>query len=337
MAKVSPMQYLKSITEAYPGMSSWVRTCLQDKGKVGEPDWPNWCFMPMAAWAALLQLKYAASEPVEMKWAVAQGVGAVSAVGIWRYSQGIYRYDTDLLDALADSDLSGDLPSELFRRLPEWCVYIETPGLTWLGTALHGFWAHLEWDFNDQREELRLVMNTDDGLFTQALHLGKWSIEEALHRAFEFALSNPENNSWTSFLTMDFLVQFSPLEELKPLISILLYLCSDEPDFDPLRTPQPRPSRPALKKGKRGQYIFTPDKPKVFPVGGRVGPMLRQAIESEVTGRTIKTHLRRGHWHGFWKGPRSGVRNFIYHWIAPLIVEGRMQSEVMDAETFESS
>ena len=65
--------------------------------------------------------------------------------------------------------------------------------------------------------------------------------------------------------------------------------------------------------------------------------MLRQAIESEVTGRTIKTHLRRGHWHGFWKGPRSGVRNFIYHWIAPLVVVGRKQSEVMDAETFESS
>ena len=101
-----------------------------------------------------------------------------------------------------------------------------------------------------------------------------------------------QHNNLTSFLNMDFLVQFSPLEELKPLISILLYLCSDEPDFDPLRTPQPRPSRPVLKQGKRGQYIFTPDKPKVFPVGVRVGPVLRHAFESEVTGRTVKTHLR---------------------------------------------
>ena len=292
MAKVSPMQYLKGLTESYPAMSSRVRTCLQGKGKVGESDWPNWCFIPTAAWAALLQLRNSASDPVEMKWAVSQGVGALSAIGIWRYSQGIYRYDADLLAALAGSELSGDLPLNLFRRLPEWCVYIETPGLTWLDAALHGFWAYLDWDLNDQREELRLVMNTEDGLFTQALHLGKWSIEEALQKTLEFTLGNSQYNNLTRFLNMDFLVQFSPLEELKPLISILLYLCSDEPDFDPLRTPQPRPSRPVLKQGKRGQYIFTPDKPKVFPVGVRVGPVLRHAFESEVTGRTVKTHLR---------------------------------------------
>lgn len=161
MAKVSPMQYLKGLTESYPAMSSRVRTCLQGKGKgkgkVGESDWPNWCFIPTAVWAALLQLRNAASDPVEMKWAVSQSVGALSAIGIWRYSQGIYRYDADLLAALAGSELSGDLPSNHFRRLPEWCVYIETPGLTWLDTALHGFWAYLDWDLNNRREELRLL------------------------------------------------------------------------------------------------------------------------------------------------------------------------------------
>lgn len=336
MAKVSPMQYLKELTESYPAMSSWVRTCLQHRGKDRAPDWPDWCFMPTAAWAALIQMRYSDSDPVDMKWAVSQGMGVLSAVCIWRYSQGIYRYDTDLLAALADSELSGELPSELFRRLPEWCVYIETPGLTWLDAELHGFWAHVEWDIHNHREELRLVMNTEDGLFTQALHLGKWSIEEALQRTLDSALGNAQNGNLGSFFNMDFLAQFSPLEELKPLISILLYLCSDEPDFDPLRAPQLRPSRPVLKNGKRGQYIFTPDKPKVFPVGGNIGSVLRHAIESEVTGRTVKTHLRRGHWHGFWKGSRSGVRDFIYHWIAPLVVEGKKQSEVVDVEASRS-
>lgn len=327
MAKVSPMQYLKGLTESYPAMSSWVRTCLQDKGKIGEPDWPDWCFMPMAAWAALIQVKYADSDPIEREWAVSLGLAQLSAIGMWRYSQGIYRYDADLLSALADSKLSGELPSKVFRRLPEWCVYIETPGFTWLGSALHGFWAHLEWDYNLQREELRLLLNTDHGLLGQPLHLGNWSIEEALHKTLEFTSGNGQRNTLTSWLDMETLARLSPLADLKPLVSILLYLCSEAPDVDPLRMPQPRPSRPDLKNGKRGRYIFTPEKPKVFPVGGVIGPMLRNAIDSEVTGRTVRTHLRRGHWHGFWKGPRSGVRNFIYHWIAPLVVVGRKQSE----------
>ena len=335
MAKVSPMQHLKRLTESYPGMSSWVSTCLQDKGKPGEPDWPNWCFMPMAAWAALIQVRCAGLDPCLKELAVSADLARLSAIGMWRYSQGIYRYDADLLSALADSKLSGELPSKVFRRLPEWCVYIETPGFTWLGSALHGFWAHLEWDYNLQREELRLLLNTDRGLVMQPLHLGNWSIEEALHKTLEYTLGNAQKNWLTQWLDMETLAGFSPLAELKPLISILLYLCSDEPDFDPSRTPQPRPSRPALKKGKRGHYLFTPDKPSVFSVGGSVGPSVRNAIESEVTGRTVNTHLRRGHWHGYWKGPRSGVRNFIYHWIAPLIVEGRMQSEVIDAVTSE--
>lgn len=291
----------------------------------------------MAAWAALIQVRCAGLDPFLKELAVSVDLARLSAIGMWRYSQGIYRYDADLLAALADSDLSGELPSNLFRRLPEWCVYIETPGLTLLDSELYGFWAHLEWDFNLQREELRLVMNTDLGLFVQPLHLGNWSIEEALHKTLEFTVANAQEHGLTGLGDMDILARRSLLAELKPLISILLYLCSEEPDFDPSRTPQFRPSRPALKNGKRGRYIFTPDKPKVFPVGGRVGPMLRNAIEYDVTGRTVKAHLRRGHWHGFWKGPRTGIRNFIYHWISPLIVVGKKQAEVMDTEASESS
>jgi hypothetical protein len=54
----------------------------------------------------------------------------------------------------------GDLPSHLPYRPPEWSVYSETPGRTWPGRALHGFWAHREWEEGDGAEELRLVLDT---------------------------------------------------------------------------------------------------------------------------------------------------------------------------------
>lgn len=321
MTNVSPARYLKTVMKTYPAMSSWVQILLEGKGKDGAPDWPNWCFLPMGAWGAMINTQSNIGHEFAKSWDVTKGVGVLSAIGTWRYSQGIYRLDADLLAALAETELSGDLPAELFHRLPEWCVYVETPGLSWLDSSLHGFWAHLEWDIDHRREELRFVLNTDQGLVPQPLHLGKWSIEEAITKTLAFTTAN--GGGLLKFLGLDSLLQDPLAQELKSLVSILLYLCSEEPDIDPMRMPQSTPSRQVFRKGKKGKYLYTPEKPKVFRVGDRVGRLLRNAAEAQVSGRTVKTHLRRGHWHGFWTGPRSGERIFIYRWIAPLVVEGR--------------
>ena len=57
-------------------------------------------------------------------------VGLLAAIGTWRYSQGIYRFDDSVYEALRDTVPSGDMPVDVLYRLPEWCVYIETPVLT---------------------------------------------------------------------------------------------------------------------------------------------------------------------------------------------------------------
>ncbi|WP_295430181.1 hypothetical protein [uncultured Thiodictyon sp.] len=54
-------------------------------------------------------------------------------------------FDPTVAAAVAGTPLAGDLPNDLRYRLPEWCVSIETPGRTWEGRTLHGFWVHLEW------------------------------------------------------------------------------------------------------------------------------------------------------------------------------------------------
>src|SRR3546814_1528001 len=66
----------------------------------------------------------------------------------WRMTQGIYRYDATLRDAVLQTPLDGELPTAHLYRLPEWCVYVETDQETthWAGRPLHGFFAHLEYD-----------------------------------------------------------------------------------------------------------------------------------------------------------------------------------------------
>ena len=49
------------------------------------------------------------------------------ALAAWRVTQGIYRFDPTTFDALWETPVTGDIPTEVLFHLPEWCVYIPTP------------------------------------------------------------------------------------------------------------------------------------------------------------------------------------------------------------------
>lgn len=299
----------------YPSTAAMVDDIRSRRGH-DLPHWPNWCFMPMAAWYAIV----ARDNNVErLTPSLVGDVSRLAAIGTWRYSQGIYRVDPDLMAGLVESNLPGDLPAEVLYRLPEWCVYVETPGLSWAGTALHGFWAHLEWDANTERTELRLLFDLDDRLLGIPLHLGSWALKEAVQRYARNAAAVAAEQG------IDFSVRGEDMDEIadavRPLLSILLYLCSDEPEIDDLRQPGSSPARPRPKKTKKGWRLFPPDRPRTWTVGAGIGAQLREAASiGDPTGRAVRAHLRRGHWHGYWTGPRDAERRFRYRWLAPMVV-----------------
>ncbi len=328
MVNVSPMRHLKTVMNTYPGMSSWARYCIERKGVGDFPDWPNWCFLPSWCWAALA---YRQNEHMSNSDLFEEG-GFLSVIGAWRYSQGIYRLDVDLLSALAETDIAEDLPSELFQRLPEWSIYVETPGLPWAGAPINGFWASVDLDFNTQVKYLWFVLNADRGLLPFCIDIGVQSVAELMSKAMEM-ISGDLKSQFSDATEESVRRNF---QELMSLISIVLYLCSSEPDIDPMHTPNSVGRNYPFRKGKKGNYLFTPDKPRVFLVGATLGEKLRAAA-CQTGNKTVKTHLRRAHWHGFWRGPRTGERAFFYRWIAPLIVEGRKQARVMDVEMSELS
>lgn len=247
-------------------------------------------------------------------------VSKLSAIGTWRYSQGIYHFDTDMQVALTQTVVSGDIPVEVLFRLPEWSLYIETPGMTFLGEKLHGYWAHLEWDANTERSELRLLLDTDKSFVPIPVHMGAWTVTEAIDRADDEAVRQ------AAIIGMHYSKSMNKTERvassINPLISLLLYLCSEEPEIEDEREPGAYPSRPQPKRVKGGRRLFPPKHPRIWTVGEDTGLKLREAIEHEETGRSVKAHLRRGHWHGFWTGPKTEKQKFIYKWLSPMIVGG---------------
>lgn len=184
-------------------------------------------------------------------------------------------------------------------------------------------WARLS---PAEREKLACAMKMDFGrpvtaYLTNAMFV---AVDELMHKAM--GMMNGELNAQYSNFTEGSARR--NFQELRSLISIVLYLCSSEPDIDPARMPNSTTRELPFRKGKKGNYLFTPDKPRVFRVGGTLGEKLRGAAV-QATRKTVKTHLRRAHWHGFWKGPRSGERTFFYRWIPPLVIEGKILPEAV--------
>ena len=56
----------------------------------------------------------------------------------------------------------------------------------------------------------------------------------------------------------------------------------------------------------------------------------REAVEQGERRRPVP-HIRRAHWHSFWKGPRKEEekREIVFHWIPPLPVGYKVSEDIV--------
>ncbi|WP_196160885.1 hypothetical protein [Reinekea sp. G2M2-21] len=313
-----PNKHLFAASKHYPNAWQQVNTMMAGRGH-DLPDWPQWCFLPMSAWYSIV---CAENKQNRLNVNLVGDVARLAAIGTWRYGQSIYQIDPALMAVLMNTTLTGDIPCEVLYRLPEFAVYIETPGMQWLGSECYGFWAHLEFDINTQRTELRLLMDTEADLAIVILHIGKHTLTEAVDRAMKEAARQA---SLTQKLPMPMLTEATEVlsNDLQPFISLLLYVCSEGVQY----TGHRRPSNAPAKKTKKGWKLFAPPKPRYWELGKQIGNQLRK-YESDghrVAGRTLSPHIRRAHWHLFWKGLRGEQSQFI-KFLPPIFVAGESKN-----------
>lgn len=321
-----PREHLIAIGKLYPGAWRQYDTFRQDRGSDGLPDWPDWCYCPLAGAYAIVSGGGDNRVPLQMMGDVAR-LGALAA---WRVTQGIYRFDDDLRDSLLDTPLTGNLPCEALHRMPEWCVYVETPGRVWSDSPLHGFFAHMEYDPNNGREELRLLLDGEDGTTPLPVHLGSWPLEEAVARAIDVS----RVHATAMGVSIHSGLRREIEQSAEPLVSLLLYLCADEAEIG---TGDARPTNPAPKRTKQGWRLFQADQPAVWDVGVRLGAALRSARasheeskERDARDRSAharpRPHIRRAHWHTFRVGEGRADRRL--KWLPPIPVNLRDQDDL---------
>lgn len=300
---------------------------LRAKKGVDGFEWPEWCFMPNSTYVHIIKSYNFDLTTIQE---IENGL-MLSVFSKWRVGQGVYRFDPTLYDSLIKTNLDGDIPSEILLKIPQWCLYIETPGHKLDTHEIRGCFVHLEYNVHSKTTELHFMFDADDlnqGKFS-FIKLGRWSLQDSINKAIDYeSHGTPEllvNQIKEVRKHRDFILK-SQSDVLRPIISLLLYICSINAEYNGKESPF---NTPAIKT-KKGIRTFPPNQVKTWEIGTRIGAAIRKAVEKSQnvicdlsqkgTNSSPKPHVRRAHWHGFWSGPKDGDRHLKIKWLPPIPV-----------------
>lgn len=323
--------YLAHYGRIYPSAWKDAEGFRLNRGNKQLGTWPDWCFVPMAGAAATVHAVTSRAPFPVTPYNLGYDTAVLGALIPWRIGQGVYRFDPDLLEELWATPVDGDLPGEVLFQLPEYAVYVEAPETAFHGRRrVLGAFAHLEWDVTHKRAELRLLLDLGDtsSFVPLPVHLGG-TLEEGLRDAVRYTTTLKVEGLSGQDLTreqVDVAARFLSTVA-QPVVSCLLYLCSENAEYAGPRRPAPR--LPGKLRGG-GQDWRPPAKPTTWSVGERMGAALRRARAASAdssrtgdgTGRPVRGHVRKAHWHTFLTGPRKGEvpQTRVLRWLPPIPV-----------------
>lgn len=286
----------------------------------------------------LMSIQQQNKEPAQMNRAELKAMSFINGFKMfqaWRMSLSIYKIDNEIFDEMLKSPIPLDTPSEVFGRLPDFCVYIEFPRLLnmkeiivqlpqEIDIQIRGFWAYLNYPLSGINErELNFcadIVPSDsypDTLSNVSMILDKGStVKESADLVFE----QYQGMSISQAKTM---AEADKLA-LYTYLPMLLWLCADEPDVsnmlgEQMTTEQVRQPKYNQKKG--GQFV-PPSTPRIHNLGQRLGGEIRdfknKLVESDKS-TAIRPHIRKGHWHGYWHGSGQD-KQFLPKWLSATFV-----------------
>jgi hypothetical protein len=297
---MNPLDLVRDLGRRYPTAWKVLEAMRSSKGRNGLPDWPSWCWCPLAAANAIATLSS------DDRFSGRNVVDEIGAIASWRASQGIYKIHPDLIEPLSSTPLE-EVPAEWLYQLPEWCIWVD------LGPG--GFFAHLESNANTRRPELRFwVVSPGEDPYPVIVHLNQPTLSKSVDQVVDEA-----RRKSLSSLGKDLIISADDLHNLKTVAakftSLVVYVIGAVQQHD-IRDVKGLRSSPAKASA-------TPNHPTTWEVGWKQGEAFRAAMRNASQGgehASPRPHIRRAHWHHFWEGPRSGSRRLVVRWLPPTFV-----------------
>lgn len=330
---ISPIRVLEYISNDYSGV--WNRIEQLAIQNFTNLKWDKGIFVPVTYWLpTLLDIRYPNwHKTYKGKNMPIYGIDFISicAIGTWRYTKGIYKLDDEIAKHFFVDDSDMKIPSLLLEKQPEWSIFVETKNLDIFldGQKVIGFWSNINCfptqnsPYSDKKT-LTIVPLFSDGV--GYLLSASIPLSENISLTIEQATTDLVNDLSNNMMVNDHRSE-QELKELnsfkKKIVQILLFIIQPEPDITEDNIPLTSIFNKPYPKSIKGKYrLFEAKKPRYFNVGTQSGNMLKKAFASyKATGKKQAPHIRKAHWHGYWKGSKKiGTQEFFYKWIPPVIV-----------------
>lgn len=211
LSPFAPDRWIREMNRRYPSLWTDLRKGYADPGKILRPKSggmellggvPDWCIIPTLFPFLIMTDKYGEHFYLTHM----DKLMTMGSTYIWRCSKGVYRFAPEIYQALVRQPLSGDLPQECLYHMPEWAMYIETPGLSYGRLPMEGFIAHLDYNLYSRGMDLQFAIFRKgiDQPKMIALPLGEGTLLDAMNRVEQVndTISAPEHGVLT--------VPFSP-------------------------------------------------------------------------------------------------------------------------------
>lgn len=109
-------------------------------------------------------------------------------------------------------------------------------------------------------------------------------------------------------------------DSVTPTLSLFIFVCAENSQMRTVFKPGPEPKNRAKAKKR--------SKATIHECGFTWTEAYREYRDATKSanklGGSVRPHIRRGHYHRFWTGPRDGERKLVTHWIPPTLVKGTL-------------
>lgn len=321
-----PLKLIKRISADYPDAWNQMEFLHQSNGEKGFYSWPDWCYVPMAGAIAVVAGDAQWEKiPLKIQHKLTSDAQAIFALTLWRRSKEVYVIDPDLKDLLFEQDGELDVPNEILLQLPYPCFYVEIPNTYLFGDKIIGFFVALEYDINNGDRELKPVfVAEDESVFSFSIHIDCKTISESVDLLNKEGLENCSTKEVKDLMLRSMQHSDEVKQFLKQILQVILYILAQNADI----TPNPEQAT-ITRRGKTIKDKYS--EIRKWDVGVRVGAAIRQQKEQQEkpkqtreggTHQSPRPHMRRGHWHHYWTGPRSNPneQKLILKWLSPMAI-----------------
>ena len=337
---ILPLEFLRKVSDFLPGIWDEIEEARNIKGEAEHLEWPEWCYFPMCLTDVLLRERWMIpgrlSEPIRAEKREMM-CGYICALAPWRRSKEIYVMSEELENLLYEQD-DAEIPSEVLLKMPYQCFYVKTNNLYFEKDKADGFFAFLDYDTFTHNSSLEFLFVMENGKIEGLnIRIDQNNIEDSLRKSVDDLKKSKskllEDERLQKILDNDFFINGFIDYVRKPLtnaLQLVLYILAENADIKEHEERAPRRSQDTIRDTYKEIHKWD--------VGVKIAQSIRKNSvrredggdksdkEAKLIARSHKRpHMRRGHWHHYWTGPRKGERKIILRWIPPTFIGSRSE------------